>query len=71
MDDGTFAVEFPAKPDRSVTEKDEPTFSFTVHADVTDTTGETRTAQRGVNIGYTALKASLSADEWQTATKPV
>ncbi len=70
-DDGTFAVEFPAKPDRSVSEKDEPTFSFTVHADVTDTTGETRTAQRGVNIGYTALKASLSADEWQTAMKPV
>ena len=70
-DDGSFTVEFVAKPDRSVSEKDEPTFSFTVHADVTDTTGETRTAQRGVNIGYTALKASLSADEWQTATKPV
>jgi uncharacterized protein YfaS (alpha-2-macroglobulin family) len=70
-DDGTFAVEFPAKPDRSVSEKDEPTFSFTVHADVTDTTGETRTAQRGLNIGYTALKASLSADEWQTAKKAV
>ncbi len=70
-DDGSFAVEFLAKPERSVSEKDEPTFSFTVHADVTDTTGETRTAQRSVNIGYTALKASLTTDEWQTVTKPV
>ncbi len=70
-DDGSFVVEFSAKPDRAVSEKDEPVFSFTVNADVTDTTGETRTAQRAVNIGYTALKASLTADEWQTVDKPV
>jgi hypothetical protein len=48
---GTFQVEFTAKPDLTVPEADEPTFRFTVHADVTDT-GETRSAQRGVNVGY-------------------
>ncbi len=52
-------------------EKDEPTFEFTVYADVTDTTGETRSAQRSVRVGYTALQATLSANEWQTPDKPV
>lgn len=69
--DGSFTISFVAKPDMSVREKDEPTFEFTVHADVTDTTGETRSMQRSVRIGYTALQASLSASEWQTADKPV
>ena len=50
----------------AVPEKDEPTFRFTVHADVTDAAGETRSAERGVNVGYTALEATLSADDWQT-----
>ena len=70
-DDGSFAIEFIAKPDASVKEKDEPTFQYTVNVDVTDTTGETRSAQRGVNVGYTALKASLASEEWLTDEKPV
>jgi len=69
--DGTFPVEFVAKPDLSVPEKDEPTFHFTIYADVTDTTGETRSAQRGVNVGYTALTASMSAAEWLTDQQPI
>ena len=69
--DGGFTVDFDAKPDPAVLEKDEPIFHFTVHADVTDTTGETRSGQRSVNVGYTALQASLEADEWQTADKQV
>ena len=69
--DGGFVVEFDAKPDPAVLEKDEPIFHFTVYADVTDTTGETRSGQRSVNAGYTALQASLSADEWQTDANPV
>ena len=69
--DGTFTVTFTAKPDTSVPEKDEPTFHFTVHADVTDLTGETRSADRGVSVGYTALRANLTADDWQTADRDV
>jgi uncharacterized protein YfaS (alpha-2-macroglobulin family) len=69
--DGTFTIEFPAQPDRSVPEKNEPVFVFTVHADVTDTTGETRSTERKLSAGYTALQATLSADEWQTVDKPV
>ncbi len=70
-DDGSFAIEFTAKPDRAVSEKDEPVFDYTVSADITDTTGETRSAIRVVQVGYTALKAALSVDEWLTSSKPV
>ncbi len=71
QNDGSFTVSFMAKPDRSVGEKEEPRFEFTVHADITDTTGETRSAQHTVRAGYTALQAVLSAAEWQTPDKPV
>ena len=70
-DDGGFDVEFTAKPDAAVSEKDEPVFGYSVTADVTDTTGETRSASRTVNVGYTSLKAFLAADEWLTTDKPV
>ncbi len=69
--DGTFAITFTARPDPRVSAKDEPIFHFTVHADVTDTTGETRSDERSVNVGYTALQASMAADDWQTAQQEV
>jgi uncharacterized protein YfaS (alpha-2-macroglobulin family) len=69
--DGSFKLEFVARPDLSVPEKDEPTFRFVVYADVTDTTGETRSAEQSINVGYTALQASMSAAEWLTAAEPV
>ncbi len=69
--DGSFKVEFVAKPDPKVPEKDEPTFVFHVTADVTDSAGETRSAGHDVRIGYTALEATLSANDWETDDKPV
>jgi len=69
--DGSFTVEFTARPDPKVPEKDEPTFVFKVTADVTDNAGETRSAERSVRVGYTALEALMSADDWQTVDKPV
>lgn len=69
--DGTFTVKFIAKPDLSVPEKDEPTFHYTVHADVTDSTGETRSGSKSTVVGYTALQANMTADEWQTAGNAV
>jgi hypothetical protein len=66
-DDGTFEVTFTAEPDRSVSPEKQPVFHYEVHADVTDTTGETRSSDRTVKVGYKALQASMSADEWQTA----
>ena len=69
--DGSFQIEFTAKPDLSVSEQEEPTFIFQIYADVTDSSGETRSAQRGINVGYTALQATLSAEDWQTEDKAV
>ncbi len=69
--DGTFTIEFEAKPDLSVPEKDEPTFHYSINADVTDNTGETRSGSSSVNVGYTALQANLTATDWQTDEKAV
>ncbi len=68
--DGTFEVAFTAAPDRSVPEKNEPVFTYSIHADVTDSTGETRSSTHTINVGYTALQAELDADEWQIPDKP-
>ena len=58
---GTFDIEFTARPDLSVALESEPTFQFTIDADVTDTAGETRSTRRIVQVGYTALQATLTA----------
>ncbi|NDC63121.1 MAG: hypothetical protein EBZ59_03855 [Planctomycetia bacterium] len=62
---GTFTVTFTAKPDRSVPKESQPVFTYSVVADVTDTSGETRSDTRSVSVGYTAVEASVSAAEWQ------
>lgn len=63
---GSFDVRFVAKPDLAVSPDSEPTFRYTVYADVTDTTGETRSATGNVSVGYTTLAASMSAANWLT-----
>jgi len=68
---GAFALEFLARPDPSVPEKDEPSFVYTITANVTDQTGETRSATSVVEVGYTTLRATVSAAEWQTVDKAV
>ena len=69
--DGTFTITFTAKPDPSVAEKDEASFRFAIHADVTDGNGETRSADRSIHVGFAALEAALLADDWQTETQAV
>jgi hypothetical protein len=69
--DGSFEIRFTAEPDASVEEKAEPSFDFTLHADVTDTTGETRSGSKSVTAGFTTMRAALSSDEWQTVNKPI
>ena len=64
-------MKFTAKPDNSVSPKDEPKFRYTVYADVTDTTGETRSDQHGITLGYTALQANLSVADWQQQDQAV
>ncbi|MEQ1827108.1 MAG: MG2 domain-containing protein, partial [Pirellula sp.] len=65
--DGSFKVSFVAKPDRTVPESDSPSFRYTVVADVTDSNGETRTGTNSITVGYVALEANVSANEWLTS----
>ena len=67
--DGKFTVEFPAKPDRSVPVDSLPVFTYRVIADVTDPSGETRSADRAVRAGYAPLQAEVKAEAWH-ATGP-
>lgn len=69
--DGSFSITFLATPDPSISEKDEPVFSFSVYADVTDSSGETRSGGQSIRVGYTSMQAGLTVDEWQTIDKPV
>jgi uncharacterized protein YfaS (alpha-2-macroglobulin family) len=69
--DGAFTVEFVARPDLAISPTNEPAFDYSVTADVTDGTGETRSADRSVRVGYAALEAVLTADDWQETAKLV
>jgi uncharacterized protein YfaS (alpha-2-macroglobulin family) len=69
--EGRFEITFTSKPDPAVKEESEPVFTFAVTADVTDNTGETRSADRSLRIGYAAIQATLSANDWQTTDEPV
>lgn len=69
--DGMADVKFIAEPDKTVDEKTDPWFHYQIHADVTDSAGETRSADGGVRAGFVAMKATVSAAEWQTVRKPV
>ena len=62
--DGSFDLTFVARPDATVSRESEPTFEYRIYADVTDTTGETRSDNRTVRLGYTALAASMTAGDW-------
>lgn len=66
--DGKFTVGFTAVPDRSVDRDSQPIFTYTVYADVTDTTGETRSTTGSVRLGYTSLQANLNVKQsrWLT-----
>jgi len=68
---GSFSITFTAKPDLKILEEDEPIFEYRIVADVTDTTGETRSDVHIVRAGYTALTATIYADAWQAIDKPV
>jgi uncharacterized protein YfaS (alpha-2-macroglobulin family) len=68
---GNFTISFKAKPDLSVPPETDPSFEYEVSVDVIDSTGETRSKQRSVRIGYSALEARLSLPEWLDAAEPL
>jgi uncharacterized protein YfaS (alpha-2-macroglobulin family) len=69
--DGSFVLHFDAIPDENVPEESEPTFVYLIHADVTDGSGETRSDNTQISVGYTTLAATMRAEAWQSTAKPV
>lgn len=57
---GKFTVVFAALPDRQIKRSLDPEFEYTVSADVTDISGETRSGALTIVAGYTAINLSLS-----------
>ncbi|HPM91281.1 MAG TPA: alpha-2-macroglobulin family protein [Bacteroidales bacterium] len=53
--DGSFSLSFKALPDLTVDRKYQPVFNYTVYVDVTDITGEVRSAEGSLSVGYQAM----------------
>ncbi|MBE9465133.1 alpha-2-macroglobulin [Dyadobacter subterraneus] len=66
---GKFSIAFQATPDLKISKNIEPIFHFTIHANVTDSNGETRSEEITVSVGYKSiiLKTDIS-DKIQTDT---
>ncbi|GAB3642172.1 alpha-2-macroglobulin family protein [Spirosoma arcticum] len=56
---GAVSLTFVAQPDPAVDRVTSPSFNFAITVDVTDRTGETRSAEQTLTIGYSALTATL------------
>ena len=69
--DGSFVIKFNAVPDNNIPEETEPTFVYTINADITDGSGETRSDNTQLQVGYTSLSATMNTEAWQTTDKPV
>lgn len=61
--DGRFQIAFKAIPDLQIDKKLEPSFDYTVYADVTDINGETRSGQQTVSVSYKALLLKTNIPE--------
>lgn len=60
---GHFTVRFKAAPDPTITPDARPYFSFRVTADVVDASGETRSGQTSLSVGYQALLLNVALPE--------
>jgi hypothetical protein len=65
-EEGKFEITFRAIPDLSVDRRSEPTFDYMVYVDATDNSGETRSGEKQVSIGYKAMSISLAVNEEKT-----
>lgn len=69
-ENGNFEIDFTALPDETIDPKYQPTYSYTVSADVTDINGETHSSSQWVMVGYNAMNLSLSINSIIEKTDP-
>jgi len=61
--DGSFSVSFKAIPDLAVDPKNDPVFTYTVYAEVTDINGESHNSEAAITVGYKALLVKTNIEE--------
>ncbi len=67
---GKFKISFIARPDQKYPEKDQPVFTFRITADVTDSSGETRSQTQMIRVGFTAMELGVSIPSWIQSNSP-
>ena len=60
---GNFFINFTALPDRNLDRTYKPVFQYTVHASVTDISGETQAGEENISAGYEALFLNVNIPE--------
>lgn len=68
--EGKFVIDFQAIPDLSVDRASDPTFSYSVYADVTDINGETHSSSTIISVAYKSLVVGIDMADLDKA-KPV
>ncbi|HEX2935858.1 MAG TPA: alpha-2-macroglobulin family protein [Bacteroidales bacterium] len=58
--EGKYSLDFTAIPDESIDKSSDPTFVYTLYADVTDINGETHSSSTSVSVGYKALALNVT-----------
>ncbi|HEY4209698.1 MAG TPA: MG2 domain-containing protein, partial [Puia sp.] len=56
---GRFIIAFDATPDKNIKKENDPIFTYSISADVTDINGESRSESTTVDAGYKALELSI------------
>ncbi|HTE25229.1 alpha-2-macroglobulin family protein, partial [Flavitalea sp.] len=60
---GNFEINFKAIPDAGIDPKNQPVFHYSITADITDISGETRSTSSAVAVGYHSLKLDVDLPE--------
>lgn len=70
-ENGKFKIDFFAKPDLRVKKENDPSFTYRVEIDVLDDSGESHSKSESIRIGYLALEAKMSLQQWLPAEESI
>jgi len=67
-ENGAFEINFNAVPDLTSNKEGLPIFNYEITADITDISGETRSATTNVKVGYHSMDVAITTDDkWNIA----
>ncbi len=61
--DGGYEITFIAEPDGTIPAKEKPVFNYTIYVDVTDISGETRSTESRLSVGYISTEITWDLPE--------